>query len=76
MRNWMPQLLGLVIAANFLAACSTGVSSLACPPVVAYDRPFLARAAAELEILPPGSAIEVLLADYNVLREQVRACRR
>lgn len=75
-RNWTRPLIVLAVAAIYLGGCSTGVSSLACPPVVAYDRPFLARAAAELEILPPGSAIEVLLADYSVLREQVRACRR
>lgn len=75
MRNWMPQLLGLVIALLWLTGCATGGSSLACPPVAAYDQQFLARAAAELEILPPGSAIEALLADYSVLREQVRACR-
>jgi len=35
----------------------------------------LGRAADELERLPQGSAVERLLADYAVLRDQVRACR-
>jgi hypothetical protein len=45
-----------------------------CPPVVEYDRAFLARAADELEALPEGSAIEQMLSDYAVMREQARAC--
>ena len=36
------------------------------PPVVAYGRNFLA--ADELDVLPPGSAIEQMLADYQVMR--------
>ena len=41
-----------------------------------YSREFLARASGELEKLPPGAAIEQMLADYQVMREQVRACAR
>jgi hypothetical protein len=60
-----------------LAACATAPSDGApCPPVVAYSREFLARAADELERLPSGSAIEQMLADYQVMREQARACSR
>ena len=40
----------------------------------AYSREFLARAAVELEGLPRGAAIEQMLADYQVMRDQVRAC--
>jgi hypothetical protein len=47
----------------------------ACPPVVAYSREFQARAAEELALLPEGSAIEEMMADYVVMREQARACR-
>lgn len=76
MTNWTPQLLALAIGALLLIGCSTGgSSSVACPPVAAYDRAFLARAAAELELLPAGSAIEAMLADYAVMRDQARACR-
>lgn len=42
----------------------------------AYSREFLARAAVELEGLPPGAAIEQMLADYQVMRDQARACWR
>ncbi len=45
-----------------------------CPPVVPYDRAFLARAAAELDMLPAGSPLETMLADYAVMRDQARAC--
>jgi len=35
----------------------------------------MARAAVEIDSLPAGSAIEQMLADYQVMREQARACR-
>jgi len=61
--------------ASLLAACATVPSDGApCPPVVPYSREFLVRAADELERLPPGSAIEQLLADYQVMRDEARAC--
>ena len=34
----------------------------------------LAHAADELDLLPAGSATEQMLADYQVMREQARAC--
>ncbi|MGM0583276.1 MAG: hypothetical protein ACQEUZ_01300 [Pseudomonadota bacterium] len=46
-----------------------------CPPVVEYDRAFLARAAEEVEALPGGSAIAQMLSDYAVMRAQARVCR-
>jgi len=45
-----------------------------CPPVVEYSREFQARAADELDLLPEGSAIAEMLADYGVMRDQARAC--
>ena len=76
MINWMPRLAGLVIATSLLAGCATARSDGGgCPPVPAYGREFLARAASELEQLPVGSAVEQMLADYGVMREQARACR-
>ena len=60
-----------------LAACATERSDGApCPPIVAYSREFLARAADELDSLSAGSAIEQMLADYQVMRDQARACER
>ena len=62
---------------SLLAGCAAERSDGApCPPVVAYSREFLARAADELDVLPPGSAVEQTLADYQVMRDQARACRR
>lgn len=72
---WKPGRIAPVIATLFLSGCAAaGSNHRACPPVVEYPRTFQARAAAEVEALPPGSAIEVMLADYAVLRAQARAC--
>ena len=77
MTNSMLRAVVLAIAASLLAGCATERSDGApCPPVVAYSREFLARAAGELESLPAGSAIEQMLADYEVMRDQARACER
>ena len=77
MTNWMPRLAVLAIATSLLAGCVTARSDWGgCPPVPAYSREFLARAAGELQQLPPGAAIEQMLADYQVMRDQARACIR
>jgi hypothetical protein len=44
--------------------------------VVEYDRGTLLQVAEELDRLGPDSATGELIADYSVLREQLRACRR
>jgi hypothetical protein len=48
---------------------------VACPPVIGYGAELQARAAAEMQALSEGSAIETLLSDYAVMRDQSRACR-
>ncbi|MCL4744390.1 MAG: hypothetical protein KJZ83_03140 [Burkholderiaceae bacterium] len=48
----------------------------ACPPEVAYSQAEQARVAAEVAALPEGALIPGWLADYAVLRDQVRACAR
>ncbi|HXF89620.1 MAG TPA: hypothetical protein VNK48_14790 [Xanthobacteraceae bacterium] len=77
---WMPRAIALVIATSLLAACATARSDrpagVVCPPVPVYSKPFLKRAADELDRLPSGSAIEQMLADYQVMRDQARTCRR
>ena len=45
-----------------------------CPPVVEYSRAEQAQAAEELKRLPEGALIVSWLADYAVLRAQVRSC--
>ena len=76
----MRQLAVLAIATILLTGCATGGSEpripTICPPVVAYSREFQARAADELDLLPEGSAIAEMLADYSVMRDQARACQR
>ena len=67
----------LAIALISLSACATGGSDPAggiavCPPVVEYDQALRERAAAELQLLTDGSAIEMMLGDYSVLRAYVR----
>jgi len=44
--------------------------------VVAYSQAEQVRVAEELAALPEGAVIGEWLADYAVLREQVRACGR
>lgn len=39
-----------------------------------YTAGFLRQAAGELQLLPPDSAVEELLKDYQVMRDQARAC--
>jgi len=42
--------------------------------MVEYGREFQARAAEELAMLPDGSVIAEMLADYSVMRKQARTC--
>lgn len=76
---WTRRLVVLAIATTWVSGCATVHSEndrlATCPPVVEYTREFLARAAEELGMLPDGSAIAEMLADYAVMREQARACR-
>ena len=79
-RCWKRRLAVLAIATSLLSGCATVGSDAAiatgCPPVVEYSREFQARAAEELDLLPEESAIAEMLADYSVMREQVRTCAR
>lgn len=76
MISWKPRLAVLAIAMSLLAGCATVRSDGApCPPVVEYSKEFLARAADEVARLPAGSAVEQMLGDYQVMRDQARACR-
>ncbi|KAB2678929.1 hypothetical protein F9K78_20225 [Brucella pseudintermedia] len=43
--------------------------------VLRNSREFQVRAADELDLLPDGSAIAEMLADYSVMRDQARICR-
>lgn len=69
----------LIVATNWLTGCAMAGfdagGAAVCPPVVEYSREFQAQAAGELAALPDGSAVVEMMADYAVMREQVRGCR-
>ena len=74
---WMPPPTALAAAMSFLSACAGAGSDIppgACPPVVAYSQAEQVRVAGEVAALPEGAVIGKWLADYAVLREQVRVC--
>lgn len=77
---WRRPLAVLGLATSLLSACATVASeprvATVCLPVVEYSREFQARAAEELGVLPDGSAIAEMLADYSAMREQGRSCQR
>ena len=64
----------------WLTGCATvsseGSGPGMCPPVVEYNRADQARAAEEVTALQKEAVIVAWLADYAVMRDQVRACRR
>lgn len=65
-----------LIAILSLAGCATerfDLRGAGSGLVKAYSPEFLAQAAYEIEALPEGSALAVMIADYAVLREQLRA---
>jgi hypothetical protein len=77
---WRRRLVVLAIATSWLTGCATAGFEAgglaACSPVVEYSREFQARAAEELALLPDGSAIVEMTADYALLREQLLICLR
>ncbi len=71
--NWMLFWISLA-SLSLLSACQT-VNSDACPALVSYSREFQIRMADELAAMPEGAALTEAMADYSVLRQQVRVCR-
>jgi Tfp pilus assembly protein PilP len=63
----------LIVSLSLIACVKEGSSVL--PSVKEYSRAVQAQAADELEALPEGSVLPVLIGDYAVLREQLRAGR-
>ena len=56
-----------------LTACGTVISN--CPTLQAYAPELQAEAAEQLEALPKGSALVVMIGDYGSVRNEIRACR-
>ena len=78
-RCWPPPAAALAAATIFLTACAgagfEGPHGV-CPTVVDYSRAEQARVASEVAALPESALITEWLADYAVLRQQVRVCAR
>ena len=68
-------LAAVMILLNGCARVGFEAGSGACPPVVAYSQVEQARMADELAELPKDALTVGWLADYALLRDQVRACR-
>jgi hypothetical protein len=68
-------LVGLSACAAREPAGGAVASNAGCPPLRAYSDDFRKRAVAELDLLPTNSAVEEMLTDYAVLRQQIRACQ-
>jgi len=79
-RCWKQQCAVLGAAMIWLSGCATvsseGSGRGMCPPVVEYSRADRARAAEEVIALQKEAVIVAWLADYAVIRDQARACRR
>ena len=76
-RCWTRPAVALGIAMISLSGCAkvgSDGSPLACPPPVEYSRAEQVHVAVEVAALPAGARIVDWLADYAVLRAQVRAC--
>lgn len=61
-----------LIALASLGACARVVSDV-CPTLPRYPAELQARAADELDALPKGSVIATMIADYGVMRAELRA---
>lgn len=72
MHNSKLLLTALLASMSLLTGCAT---TSRCPPLVEYSKEFRERLAAEIETLDDDSASFTALADYYVLRQQVRICR-
>lgn len=68
-------MIALGVATVWLNGCVGTASSHTCPPVIAYPPATQERAAGDIFLLPPDSPVVVMLEDYAVLRDQLRACR-
>ena len=76
-RCWTRPQTALGVGTLFLTACAgvgSDTSPSACPPVVAYSEAEQAQVADEVAALPEGAVVVEWLADYAMLREQVRGC--
>lgn len=77
MHNSVLRLMLLALAVSLLAACVTANSDPACvcPPIKEYDREFQRKLADEIEAAPDNAIWPLVVQDYALIRNTVRACR-
>jgi hypothetical protein len=67
----------LISGLFLIAGCATTAPRppvSVCIPVVAYSPAVQAKAADELDKLPPGSVLAQMIVDYGAMRDAARAC--
>ena len=64
-----------LIGIALLSGCVWATSEPVCPTFFDYPPEVQAQLADEIEALPPGSATERFIADYGVVRNEIRACQ-
>ena len=75
MNNCARRLIALAIVASSSGACAPTASS-PCPPLVNYTAEQSQMLAEEIERMTPDMVTPDIVADYLVLRGQVRTCRQ
>ena len=75
MNNFAMPPIALAIATLWSSGCAP-TGSDGCPVLVNYAPEVSARLAEEIESMAPGMITPDIIADYFVLRQQVRACRQ
>lgn len=71
----------LLTALSIVTICCAGCASAGynaepnlCPPLKSYSKDFVDRLANEIADLPHDTTLVTVVADYWVLRAQIRAC--
>ena len=75
MNNWTRRI-SLATLSLSLTGCGAAISS--CPPITSYTPEQQAQAAIELDaaVQVGAVALPMMIGDYMVLRDQIRACRK
>ena len=66
----------IALVPAFLTGCAGASFDASCPSLAPYSAEEQARAADELDTLPPGSVVARMMGDYAATREEIRACRQ
>lgn len=66
--------ISLLLALTLLSGCGHKIGSNACPFVPDYTDEQKNEAAAHVEALPDGHPVQLMFADYGVMRADSRAC--